>query len=158
MVIRSILEDIRTIERAAQLGANRLAVIGRTMREIEQAGMYAGQPTEQWQDRNGKGRYLYMLFRTKSYYSRAHGQYEGPDGKRKLYIGNKPEAIAEARRLAQNRERWNTLDREHGRIKDRLGRVKVTLGIMAIELQSYFGAGDMEVAGESGPQNQPVVQ
>jgi len=74
---------------------------------IAQVGeMYPAIPAESWQDRNGKGRYLYMLFP-----SNGNGAYTGPDGKRKLYVGNKPERIEAARRLAANRRRYEELQR-----------------------------------------------
>ena len=63
-------------------------------------------PSEQWQDRNGSGQYLYLLFRLGP-----DGQYQGPDGKRKVYIGKDPDKIAEARRLAENRRRWERVNR-----------------------------------------------
>lgn len=68
--------------------------------------MYPAIPTESWQDRNGTGKYLYMLFS-----GNRHGGYSGPGGKRKLYVGNKPDRITEARRLAANRRRYDELQR-----------------------------------------------
>ncbi|MCD4739486.1 MAG: hypothetical protein K8R89_09565 [Anaerolineae bacterium] len=74
---------------------------------IAQVGeMYPAIPAESWQDRNGKGKYLYMLF-----LSNQHGGYSGPDGKRKIYIGNKLDRIEAARQLAENRRRYEELQR-----------------------------------------------
>jgi hypothetical protein len=84
--------------------AHRLHEISQVMNGLEQTGMYPAIPTEQWQDRDGKGKYLYMLFRQDR-----NGVYTGPDGKRKLYVGTDPEKIAEAHRLAANRRRWEEL-------------------------------------------------
>jgi len=74
--------------------------------KIEAAGMYPALPTEQWQARgdSGEARYLYMLFR-----KNAEGTYQGPGGKRKLYVGADPGRQAEARRLAENRRRWRAI-------------------------------------------------
>jgi hypothetical protein len=91
--------------------AHHLHEILQVMNGLEQAGMYPAIPTEQWQDRDGKGKYLYMLFRQDGY-----GVYTGPDGKRKLYVGADPEKIAEARRLTANRRRWEDLKAAAGKI------------------------------------------
>ena len=80
--------------------------------EIKSAGMYPAVPSEQWQDRNGDGQYLYMIFKTDG-----NGIYQGPNRARKVYVGNKADRIAEARRLAENRRRYEvitaTLDQIH---------------------------------------------
>jgi hypothetical protein len=82
------------------------------MRRIAAAGMYQAVPTEQWQSRGGgEAKYLYMLFRSNS-----QGEYYGPAGRRKLYVGADPAKIAEARRLAANRQRWEQI----AEVKDRL--------------------------------------
>jgi len=82
-----------------------LAAIDRAIAQVGE--MYPAIPTESWQERNGKGKYLYMLFSANRY----GGGYSGPDGKRKLYIGNKPARIEAARRLAANRRRHEGLQR-----------------------------------------------
>jgi len=77
-------------------------------RAIAQVGeMYPAIPTESWQDRNGKGKYLYMLFSVDC----SGSGYSGPGGKRKVYIGNKPDCIKKARQLAENRRRYEKLQR-----------------------------------------------
>lgn len=78
--------------------------IHQEMEYLEAIGMYPSVPTEQWQDRGGAGQYLYMLFRQDG-----HGQYTGPNGKRKLYVGSLHRKIEEARRLAANRRQWEDL-------------------------------------------------
>ena len=79
------------------------------MGRLETAGMYPAVPTEQWQARNGSSnRYLYMLFR----YSVVMGEYSGPGGKRKVYVGCKEERVLEARRLVENRVQWEAVRRE----------------------------------------------
>jgi len=88
------------------------------LEEIEQKvqflseDMYPSVPREQWQDRNGCGRYLYMLFRLDS----RTGEYQGPDGKRKLYVGNDPKKISSARQRVKNRRCYEELTR----VRDRL--------------------------------------
>lgn len=75
--------------------------------EIERNGMYPAVASEQYQQRpNGQADYLYMVFRTNG-----EGDYEGPGGKRKLYIGADPEKQAAARRLNVNRMRFDKLTR-----------------------------------------------
>jgi hypothetical protein len=80
------------------------------MDEIQKVGMYPAVPSEQWQRHEGKGQYLYMLFRMNP-----DGTYQGPDGKRKVSIGADPDKIDDAQRLAENRRRWERLqwDLEH---------------------------------------------
>ncbi len=89
------------------------------MNQLEKAGMYPGVPKEQWQDRNAPRddeetpdqervkNYLYMIFRQAP--GRTVQAYEGPQGKRKVYVGADPRRIAEARQMAANRVEWNQL-------------------------------------------------
>ena len=84
------------------------------MEGLEASGMYPAVPTEQWQARNGSSkRYLYMLFG----YSPGLGEYGGPGGKRKVYVGCKDERILEARRLVKNRVYWEAVHREMHRLE-----------------------------------------
>ncbi len=100
--VDDFLETIREQLQAAQ---DHLEVVCTDMVRLEQAGMYPSVPHEQWQGRDGgDAKYLYMLFR-----QGRDGQYEGPEGKRKLYVGCDPERITEARRLAKNRKRYQHL-------------------------------------------------
>jgi hypothetical protein len=86
------------------------AVLGRMVEAaatLKEAGMYEHQPgRERWENRNGDGAYLYL------YWGRDGSQHKGPEGKRKVYIGNDPERIADARRLIKNGERYRRLKRE----------------------------------------------
>jgi len=85
-----------------------LAQLKDALLALEDAGMYPSLPTETWTTRRGKPtQYLYMLFEFIP-----GGGYRGPNGKRKLYVGNKPHRIAEARRLAENRRRYDSLKRK----------------------------------------------
>jgi hypothetical protein len=81
-----------------------LGSIELAMDSLAAAGMYPAVPTEQVQARNGRGQYLYMLFRRNE-----DGSYQGPGGRRKVYIGCDAERIAEARRLAENRKKYEVL-------------------------------------------------
>jgi hypothetical protein len=103
-----MLEALQTIhEEMAQAKAH-LAEVRSTIEAVEEAGVCLAVPSEQWQRRKGgPKRYLYMLFGT----NRHTGRYEGPHGRRKLYVGCRAENIAEARRLAENRRRWEELER-----------------------------------------------
>lgn len=87
--------------RAAQ---DHLLEITDAMTLLEQAGMYPAVPHFQWQDRNGDGKYLYLIFR-----QNGDGSHTGPDGKKKVYIGSNEDKIEEARRLVKNREAWEKL-------------------------------------------------
>lgn len=73
--------------------------------DIAAAGAYPAVPSEQWQNRGSGEKYLYMIFKTNQ-----AGSYLGPDGARKVYVGNKPENIQEARRLAENRRRLDEIN------------------------------------------------
>ena len=68
--------------------------------------MYPARSIESWQGRGGTERYLYMLFQ-----SNGNAGYLGPGGKRKIYVGNKPDRIEAARGLAANRRRYDGLQR-----------------------------------------------
>lgn len=84
-------------------GRSRLALAERQIAALGVDERYPAVPRESWQDRGGDSRYLYMLFQESG------EGYGGPGGRRKLYVGNKPEKIAEARRLAANSRRYRTL-------------------------------------------------
>lgn len=92
-------------DRLAEALAHRVE-LGQALAQLEAAGMWPAVPSEQWQDRNSAGQYFYLLFRLGP--DRA---YQGPDGKRKVDIGRDPGKIAEARRLAENRRRWEVANR-----------------------------------------------
>lgn len=107
----SVITNIQSIQ-AAILGAfEHLGEIETGLSHLEAAGMYPAVPTEQWQRRNGNGEYLYMIFRKGK-----NGEYQGPDGKRKVYIGCKAEAIGEARRLAANRRKYERLTAQRNEV------------------------------------------
>lgn len=58
--------------------------------------IYPQVPNFQWQDRGGDSKYLFLTFR------KTEGGYGGPDGKKKIYIGNDPENILQAQNKAMN--------------------------------------------------------
>lgn len=95
---------VKLVEANIQAAYDHLVEIEEAMGLLEAAGMHPAIPHFQWQDRSSDGRYLYLIFRQNS-----DGSYQGPDGKKKVYIGNKPEAILEARRLTDNRQKWESL-------------------------------------------------
>lgn len=112
MADRELGEMFRVIESALDEAGARLYGMGEEMEHLEVEGMYCAVPSEQWQGRNGSSRkYLYMLFRY-SYDVGGVGGFQGPDGKRKVYVGCKEERIREARGLAKNRVKWEGLQRD----------------------------------------------
>jgi len=90
----------------------RLIQIAQQKMILEGKRMYPSVAKEQWQDRNGKGKYLYMIFRLDR-----RGGYQGPDGKRKLYVGNKAARIDESRAMNENRRQFEDLEREERLIR-----------------------------------------
>lgn len=102
--LQAIIDRINAnLEQANQLAAR----IEQYVAEIEADGMYPAVASEQWQQRpNGQADYLYMVFRTN-----ANGDYEGPGGKRKIYVGADPKKQAAARRMNVNRMSFDKLNR-----------------------------------------------
>lgn len=91
--------------------------IRQMMDRIQQEGMYDAVPTESWQDRGGRGVYLYHYFP-----QNPRGiDHLGPDGKKKVYVGVDKARIAEARRLANNTRRYQSLARSASTLARWLG-------------------------------------
>lgn len=93
-----------------------IALLGRidaAMDAIRGAGMYENAPArESWESKNTSGPiYLYLYWRKDR-----EGGYLGPDGKRKLYIGNDPGKIAEARRKVENQQLYLALQGARRRV------------------------------------------
>jgi DNA repair exonuclease SbcCD ATPase subunit len=106
--------DLIEIQEGIKAAEAHLETLNQAMTRLEDAGMYPAVPTEQWQSRNDSPPiYLYMIFR----FDHRRGGYAGPAGKRKVYVGNKEERIAEARRLAKNRRLWEQLRRTASQLK-----------------------------------------
>jgi hypothetical protein len=97
-------EKIKLIQENIDSAKQHIQQIEDAMALLEQAGMYPSIPHLQLQERNGRGVYLYLLFRQKY-----DGSYAGPGGKRKLYIGADPKKQDEARRIIHRMENWNEL-------------------------------------------------
>jgi len=100
--------------------AEHLAAIDAAMQTLKAAGMYAELPSrEAFESRNGSAPiYLYHYFP-----QGRDGDYLGPGGKRKVYVGCDPKRIAEARRLVENRKRWVQLQRERTQLSYELGQI-----------------------------------
>lgn len=98
---------IKLIQANILAAQEHLLEIEAAMHLLEQKGMYPAVPHFQWQNRGGDGQYLYCIFR-----QNGNGDYTGPGGKRKLYIGANEANIKEAKRLTRNRENWERL-KEH---------------------------------------------
>lgn len=90
-------------ESLARAQAYQLA-IRQAMARIKKAGMYPAVPTERWQSKDDEAQGLHMVFPRN-----ADGTYQGPNGERQVYVGTAPEQQAEARRLVENRRRWEQL-------------------------------------------------
>lgn len=80
------------------------ASLAQQMAELGKA-IYPQIPHFQWQDRGGDSKYLFLTFRKTE-----NGSYGGPDGKKKLYIGNDPEKILQAQQMAVNTINYKELD------------------------------------------------
>ena len=100
-----------TLDHLYQQMTDRLADAEALIRQIQEQittleaeGMYPAVPKFQWQSRGSEARYLYLVFRQGS-----DGQYLGPEGKRKLYIGCDEVKIQEAQRLTHNRTMYESL-------------------------------------------------
>lgn len=76
------------------------------MDQLVAAGMYPSIPTVSMEARNGSDN-IYMRLRWKQ---DTRGTYLSPNGSASTYIGNDPAKQAEARRLIENRRRWEYLD------------------------------------------------
>ena len=92
-MLDQIISDIKaniklTLQKRKQLTAEMDALEPET---------YPQRPNFQWQDRGAENKYLYLTFRQTD-----TGGYGGPDGRRKIYIGNNPEKIERARQRAIN--------------------------------------------------------
>lgn len=93
-----------TISEEIDLAKAHLADLHLHLTRLDQAGMYPAVPVrEAWETKaNSSKEYMYHYFGLADDGS----AYAGPDGKRKLYIGNDPDRVKEARRLATNREEY----------------------------------------------------
>jgi hypothetical protein len=101
---------------------------------LEAEGMYPAIPTESFQKRNGSDtNYLYMMFGR----SRRTGLYEGPEGKRKLYVGCKPNAIETARQLVENRRLFDQLTAHRKQIYWKIERTDSDLANIHRTLDHY---------------------
>lgn len=113
-----LLQETETVFCRAR---NRLAVTERQIAALGADERYPAVPRESWQDRGGDSRYLYMLFQESG------EGYGGPGGRRKLYVGNKPEKIAEARQMAANSWRYRTLLRRRSSLRRWLKKQAIRL-------------------------------
>lgn len=99
-ILAGIMEELFRLEAG-------LVAMKRECLRLEADGMYPGVPTgDVWEPRanstHGEKRYLRLTFPAGTL----------PGGRRKLYVGCNSERIAEARKLAGNRCRWEELEGE----------------------------------------------
>lgn len=108
-----------------------LAAIKRQQTELRAAGMWPGVPIEIWEDRDNTGhgekRYLRLSF--------PKGALSG--GRRKLYIGCKPEKITAARQKAARRRQWEALQEERVKLERFLRMTRSSLDRVAGQVSSY---------------------
>lgn len=125
------LEEINQHLAAAHSHHRRLVA---AMAYLELAGMYPAVPTEEWRSQDGSSEadHLYLHFP-----STPDGTYQGPDGKETLYIGNNPEQIADARRLAENSRRWEQLSDDRQTLDTWLFRREVALQDLASKCEHW---------------------
>lgn len=97
-------DHLEEIDQNLNEAARYLRSLFLAMAKLELAGFYPAVPTEEWQSQNGNGDGLYLHFPGKP-----DGTYQGPDGQQTVYIGSDSKQIAEARRLAENRRRYEQL-------------------------------------------------
>ena len=143
---RHILAKIANELQGAQL---HLIAIQDTLATLESAGMYPAVPRLAWEQKNGQGEYLYLYFKVKPY-NRGH---EGPDGKRKVYIGIDPAKQADALRQVENRRRWETLKEAERRLMGQIARAERDIGHV---LQVFLQWSKVEL-GNLGPADPAAV-
>lgn len=119
-LLGDIAQDLERLE-------GELLELRQECQRLEKAGMYPAVPTESWERRDGgKSKYLRMVFPQGT-----------PGVRRKEYVGCKPEAIAEARRLAANRQRWEELDRAGIKLERFLAMMRSDLHRIAGRVGNY---------------------
>lgn len=108
-MMTSLDHTIKLINTNIAAAQDHLTEILEAMQLLQGAGMYPAIPHFQWQRREemGEAKYLYLIFRQNS-----DGSHQGPDGRKKIYIGADPANIEEAKRLVRNRERWEQLGQQ----------------------------------------------
>lgn len=98
--VKHILENI-------EAARTRLKEVQDQIDYVNRVGRYPAKARESWQTRKDSPyKYLFMVFR-----SDGNGAYQGPDGKRKVYVGSEvdEESIYDARRLNSNFTAWTKL-------------------------------------------------
>ena len=133
MDIIKIDPDLKTIKTNFRQAQAHLHDLRRQIALLEERGIYDAIPTESWQDRGGKGRYLYLYFPQR----RDGDGYLGPGRRRKLYIGASPARIAAARRRVQRTRDHRQLNREAERLHTWLRRRAAELNILARQLAAW---------------------
>ncbi len=110
---------LQRIARAAQripALARQLNIIATEIQQLQAAGMYDQVPTESWETRNGgQTRYLRLVFPT-----------DGA-GRTKIYIGNDPLKIEEARAMIDRRKTYDRWAAEQRRIAARVASAAAML-------------------------------
>ena len=119
------------------------------MDRLEQAGMYPAIPSENWQTRNGSGQYLYMVFQR----DRKTGQYQGPNGSRKVYVGKDPAKIEQARQMARNRQEWERLEQDARRLRLWVNEFVADMSYRANKAENYPRV--VAILGQPGAAGQP---
>lgn len=130
----AVREALATIDAQLAAAAAHLEAIEAAMVALDEAGMYPALPSrEAWEHRNGGAPIYFYHYFTQD---RRTGQYQGPGGKRKVYVGCRAENVAEARRLAENRRRWEELDQARSRLEGWLHSIRTQVGRFTDEAQA----------------------
>lgn len=126
-------DQLTTITENIQAAKDHLDRLRHAMAALEADGMYPAVPSrEVWEDRGGAAEYLYLHFSTDRY-----GNFQGPDGKRKIYVGCKPEKLEQARRKIRNREHYNQLETIERRLNSWLANIERDLQSLTRQAENW---------------------
>jgi hypothetical protein len=139
--MENILETLHLINVSLLDARQHLAEVESVMAAIEAAGMYPAVPTEAWKNDS----YLYMRFA-----DRVNGL--ELDAKNRLYIGTKADKIIEARRLAENRRRWEQLNSARRSLQGWLAQREDDIKQLRRAASTWKKVGDLEALGPAGDQ------
>lgn len=150
-------EHLSTIREQLLKADEHLAAIRQAMAALKAAGMYPAVPLREGWETRGDVEYMWY------YFSMGHNgrDYQGPGGKRKVYVGRDPQKIAAARQMAQNRRRWEELQQTASGLDGWLKSRHRELGRLAVDTRRWPRA-DLETLGldlaAGGPSNSPNGQ
>jgi len=121
---------LETINQNIDQARQRQDELRKIMEAAEAAGLYYHAPRQKWENR-GSGRYLYLHF-----HSDGRGGYTGPDGKRKVYVGNDPDVVAEHMAMIQRGAQYRDARREVDHLSAHISTIKNELSIINSHLRN----------------------